>query len=79
MDQSHFLVRLRVANGKAVTTQSSILPEILKSIRGQFSILHFVLNVLMHQLVLNRFDIAAIVSQFEPAGVAQHVGVNREL
>ncbi len=56
----------------------SISPEILKPIRTQFRIAHRVRDVLVPEVLLDRPGVLALAREFEPAGVAQHVGMNRE-
>ena len=53
-------------------------PKILEPARRQLGVTHRVLDVSMAQVGLKGPGIVAFVSQREPAGVSQHVGVSLE-
>src|SRR5262249_4430438 len=57
---------------------ASILPEPVETIGAQFGIPHRVHDVAVAQEVLQRASIDTVIRQFEPAGVAEHVRMNRE-
>ena len=57
---------------------SSVPPKILESVGRHVGVSNGVLDVLVPEVVLQGPRVVAIVSQLEPAGMAQHVGVHRE-
>ena len=59
--------------------ENSILPESLKPIWCQLGVPHRVLDILVAQIVLDRPGVMSLVRQIEPTGMAQHVGVDREI
>ena len=57
----------------------SILPKILKPVRGQIRVPRRVLDVAMPEVLLNRSRVVAVVGQFVAGRTAEHVRMNREL
>src|SRR5262245_17985999 len=57
---------------------SSVPPKILESVGRHFGVSNGVLDVLVPEVVLQGARVVTIVGQLEPAGMAQHVGVDRE-
>lgn len=55
-----------------------ISPESLEAFGRQLGVSDGVGNVLVTEIMLNRPCVLAVVGQFVPSGVAQHVWVNRE-
>lgn len=55
-----------------------ISPESLEAFGRQLCVSDGVGNVLVTEIMLNRPCVLAVVGQFVPSGVAQHVWVNRE-
>src|SRR5438876_5842725 len=60
------------------TCAPSILPEPIEAVGAQLGISHRMHDVAVAQEVLQRAGIDAVVGELEPAGVAQHVRMNRE-
>ena len=57
---------------------SSVSPKILESVGRHFGVPDGVLNVLVPEVVLQGPRVVAIIGQLEPAGMAEHVRVDRE-
>src|SRR5262249_42030026 len=57
---------------------SSVPPKLLESVGRHFGVSDRVLDVLVPEVVLQGPGVMAIIGQFEPPGMAQHVGVDRE-
>ena len=57
---------------------SSSSPKVLEPIGRHFGVSDRVLDVLVPEVVLQGARVVAIVGELEPAGMAQHVGVDRE-
>ena len=57
---------------------SSVPPKILESVGRHFGVPDRVLNVLVPKVVLQGPRVVAIICELEPAGMAKHVGVDRE-
>jgi len=57
---------------------SSVPPKVLEPVGRQFGVSDGVLNVLVPEVVLQGPRVVAIVCELEPAGMAKHVGVDRE-
>src|SRR6516165_8616176 len=57
---------------------SSVPPKVFEPVGRHFGIPDRVLNVLVPKVVLQGPRVVAIIGQLEPAGMAQHVGVDRE-
>src|SRR5215510_3459237 len=57
---------------------SSVPPKVLESVGRHFGVSDRVLNVLVPKVVLQGPRVVAIIGQFEPAGMAKHVRVDRE-
>ena len=57
---------------------SSVPPKILESVGRQFGVPDRALDVLVPEVVLQGPRVVAIIGQLEPAGMAKHVGVDRE-
>ena len=55
---------------------SSVPPKVLESVRRHVP--DRVLNVLVPEVVLQGARVVAIICELEPAGMAEHVRVNRE-
>ena len=53
-------------------------PKVLESVGRHFGVPDRVLNVLVPEVVLEGPRVVAIIGQLEPAGMAKHVGVDRE-
>lgn len=58
--------------------RQSVPPEAIESPRSQVGIPHGMLDLLVAQVLPDRPGVVPIVRQLEPAGVAQHVGMDRE-
>src|SRR5262249_39713489 len=56
----------------------SVPPKVLEPVGRQFGVPDGVLNILMPEVVLQGPRVVAIVGELEPAGMAEHVGVDRE-
>ena len=56
----------------------SVPPKVLEPVGRHFGVPDRVLNVLVPEVVLQGPGVMAIIGQFEPAGMAQHVRVDRE-
>src|SRR5262249_54398374 len=57
---------------------SSVPPKVLEPVRRHVGVSNGVLNVLVPEVVLQGPRVMAIVREFEPTGMAQHVRVDRE-
>ena len=57
---------------------SSVPPKILESVGRHFGVSDGVLDVLVAEVVLQGPRVVAIICELEPAGMAKHVGVDRE-
>src|SRR6516164_9710831 len=57
---------------------SSVPPKILESVGRHFGVSDRVLDVLVPEVVLQGPRVVAIIGQLEPAGMAEHVRVDRE-
>src|SRR6516165_5330962 len=57
---------------------SSVPPKVLESVGRHVGVPDGVLNVLVAKVVLQGPRVVAIVGEFEPAGVAKHVRVDRK-
>jgi hypothetical protein len=57
---------------------SSAPPKVLESVRRHVGVPDRVLNVLVPEIVLQGPGVMAIIGQLEPAGMAEHVRVDRE-
>src|SRR5262249_21370819 len=57
---------------------SSVPPKILESVGRHVGVSNGVLDVLVPEVVLQGARVVTIVGQLEPAGMAQHVGADRE-
>src|SRR5262249_48656090 len=57
---------------------SSVPPKVLEPVGRHFGVPDCVLNVLVPEVVLQGPRVVAIIGQLEPAGMAQHVGVDRK-
>ncbi len=55
-----------------------VFPECFETARGQLRIADGVGDVPVAQVLLDRARVVSLVSQLETAGVAEHVGMNRE-
>ncbi len=55
-----------------------VLPKSVEPVRCKLGVPHRVLDVLMSQVMLDRSSIMAVVGEFKPAGMAQHVRVHRK-
>src|SRR5262249_6863420 len=55
-----------------------IPPKVLEPVGRQFGVPDGVLNVLVPEVVLQGARVVTIVGEFEPAGMAKHVWVDRE-
>jgi hypothetical protein len=55
-----------------------VFPECFEAARGQLRIADGVGDIPVTQVLLDRPRIVSLVGQLEPAGVAEHVGMNRE-
>ena len=53
-------------------------PKVLEPVGRHFGVSDRVLDVLVPEVVLQGPGVMAIVREFEPTGMAQHVGVDRE-
>ena len=56
----------------------SVPPKVLEPVGRHFGVPDRVLNVLVPEVVLQGARVVAIVGELEPAGMAKHVGVDRE-
>src|SRR5262245_9213636 len=56
----------------------SVLPETIEAVGAKLRISHGMHDVAVAQEVLQRAGIDAVIRQFEPAAVAQHVGMYRK-
>jgi hypothetical protein len=54
------------------------LPKVLEAVGRHFGVPDRVLNVFVPKVVLQGSRVVAIIGQLEPAGMAQHVGMDRE-
>src|SRR5262249_10696513 len=59
-------------------TYQSVLPEPIKAVGAQLGIAHRMHDVAVTEEVLQRAGVDAVIRQLEPAGMAQHVRMNRE-
>src|SRR6516164_2020158 len=57
---------------------SSVPPKVFEPVGRHFGIPDRVLNVLVPKVVLQGPRVVAIIGQLEPAGMAEHVRVDRE-
>ena len=57
---------------------SSVPPKILESVGRHFGVSDGALNVLVPEVMLQGPHVVAIIGQLEPAGMAEHVRVDRE-
>ena len=57
---------------------SSVPPKVLEAVGRHFGVSDGVLDVLVPEVVLQGARVVAIVSELEPAGMAEHVRVDRE-
>src|SRR5262249_55674997 len=57
---------------------SSVPPKVLESVGRHFGVPDRVLDVLVAKVVLQGPRVVAIIGQLEPAGMAQHVWVDRK-
>jgi hypothetical protein len=57
---------------------SSVPPKVLESVGRYVGVPDRVLDVLVPEVVLQGPRVVAIIGQLEPAGMAQHVGVDRK-
>jgi hypothetical protein len=57
---------------------TSVLPKAVELARGQLGVPDCVLNVPVLEVMLQGPGVLPIICEFEAAGVAQHVRVNRE-
>lgn len=55
-----------------------VSPEPLEPLRRQFRIAHGMLDVLVPQVVLDGAGVVAVIRQFVPAPVPEHVGMDGE-
>ena len=62
----------------ALMRSSLVLPEPLEPIRGQLRVPCRVLNIPVPEVVLNRPRVVPVIGELVPAGVTQHVGMNRK-
>ena len=56
----------------------SVPPKVFEAVRRHVGVPDRVLDVLVPKVVLQGPRVVAIIGQLEPAGMAQHVGVDRE-
>jgi hypothetical protein len=70
---------LRLIRVMAAKQTSVAFPKILESVGRHFGVPDGVLNVLVPEVLLQGPRVVAIIGQLEPAGMAKHVGVDREL
>ena len=59
-------------------TYQSVLPEPIKAVGAQLGIAHRMHDAAVTEEVLQRAGVDAVIRQLEPAGMAQHVRMNRE-
>ena len=59
-------------------TIGSILPKAFEPIRTQFRVAHRVRDVLVPEVLLDRPRVLALTGELKPAGMAQHVRMDRE-
>jgi hypothetical protein len=57
---------------------TSVRPKAIEPARGQLGVPDGVLNVPMPEVMLQGAGVLPLICEFEAAGVAQHVRVNRE-
>ena len=57
---------------------SSVPPKVFEPVGRHFGIPDRVLNVLVPEVLLQGPRVVAIICELEPAGMAKHVGVDRE-
>ena len=57
---------------------SSVPPKVLESVGRHFGVPDRVLDVLVPEVVLQGPGVVAIICELEPAGMAEHVRVDRE-
>jgi len=57
---------------------SSVPPKLLESVGRHFGVSDGVLDVLVAEVVLQGPRVVTIIGEFEPAGMAKHVRVDRE-
>jgi len=69
---------LRLIRVMAAKQTSVASPKILVSVGCHVGVPDGVLNVLMPEVVLQGARVVAIVGQLKPAGMAKHVGMDRE-
>src|SRR5215475_2758518 len=72
------LTRSRLMRCASRPEVRSASPKILESVGCHVGVPDRVLNVLVPEIVLQSPRVVAIVGEFEPTGVAQHVWVDRE-
>src|SRR5215813_4980398 len=56
----------------------SVLPEVPEARWRKLSVANRVLDVLVPEVVLERARVVAVIGEFEPAGMAQHVRMHVE-
>ncbi len=55
-----------------------VFPKPVEPIRCQLGVPDRVLDVFVSQVVLDRSSVVAVIRQLEPAGMAQHMRMNRK-
>jgi hypothetical protein len=63
--------------GRLMSTRL-VFPQPVEPIRAQVGVAHRVLDIPMSEVVLQRPGIDAVIGQLEAAGMAKHVGMDRE-
>jgi hypothetical protein len=61
-----------------LATPSSVPPKILEAVGRHFGVPDGVLNVFVPEVMLQGPRVVTIIGQLEPAGMAKHVGMDRE-
>ena len=59
-------------------TPHSIIPEIKKPMGCKLCIAYRVLNISVTEILLNGAGINALIGEVKPAGMSQHMGMNRK-